>query len=227
MAFKKPSSVEDLRHFYDQEYSVQVIKDDDRAYSWMSAQLLKKYAAGKWLLDVGCGGGFLLKELQKFTPYTFGLDISQTALRISQKTSPSSKLVQGSAENLPFHKNTFDSLICLGSLEHFYDISIALGEFHRVVKPDGRIIIMVPNSFWYKDILSVWQTGDIGERNQTYEFFATCTQWKTIITQNQFKICQVLKYNGISSNPAKQWLKDLLIPLNLSYHFIFLCQPIK
>ena len=218
------ATVQDIRHFYDQEFKRGVIKDEDRAYRWMAQKLFRPHLMGKKILDVGCGGGFFLKELRGLTASAIGIDLSGEALRIASQNNPKGCLVQGSAEDLPYSDESFDCLSCLGSLEHFSNIPAALREFRRVVREGGQLFLMVPNLFWYKDILSVLITGDIGYRNQQYEFFATVSKWKQIVSESGLKIENCWKYNGISKSPLKQWLKDRLIPLNVSYHIIFACR---
>ena len=222
----KPSSIQELREFYDQEFQRCIIKDEDRSYHWMAEKLLKPFLSGKKILDVGCGGGFFLKYTSHNAKLHVGLDVSMQALQIASRTSASSSYVQGSGENLPFSSQSFDALVCLGSLEHFLDIPKTLGEFRRLLKDDGRLFLLVPNLFWYKDILSVLKTGDIGYRNQEFEFFTTPAHWEEIITGANLRIEKRWKYNGISKHPVKQWLKDKLIPMNLSYCIIFGCRKL-
>ena len=217
-------SIQELRNFYDEEFKHSVIKDEDRAYQWMARKLFRSYAVSKKVLDVGCGGGFFLKEVRQIAASALGVDLSTEALLIAAQVNPKKLLAQASAEDLPYGDKTFDCVFCLGSLEHFLDISKALAEMKRIVRKDGWIFLMVPNLFWYKDILSVLKSGDISPRNQRYEFFAAPSRWKHIISEAGLKIKEKWKYNGISKSPLKQWLKDRLIPLNLSYHIIFGCR---
>ena len=219
-----PANTDELREFYDQEFKKGIIKDEDRAYAWMAQTLFKPYLAQRKVLDVGCGGGFFLSELRKIAGDASGIDLSGEALRIAEKLNPKSILAQGSAEDLPYKNETFDCVFCLGSLEHFLNIPQALKEMARVTRKNGWIFLMVPNLFWYKDILSVLKNGGIGERNQLYEFFATPVQWQQIIETSGLRVEKRWKYNGISKSRVKQWFKDVLIPFNLSYHMIFGCR---
>lgn len=218
-----PANIQELRDFYDQEFKKVLIKDEDRAYQWMAHELFKPFIAGKKVIDIGCGGGFFLKELSQIASKAIGMDLSEEALRISlsQTKNP---LVQGSAEELPFEDGAFDAAFCLGSLEHFLDIPKALREMGRIIKRDGWIFVMVPNLFWYKDIWSVLKTGNICDRNQRYEFFASPAQWAAVISQAGLRVRKSWKYNGIAKNNLKQMIKDLIIPFNLSYHIIFAIQ---
>ena len=46
---------------------------------------------------------------------------------------------------LPFAAATFDGIYAFSVLEHLDDTLAALGEFHRIVRPGGRVVLLVPH----------------------------------------------------------------------------------
>ncbi len=209
---------------YDAIFKTDPIKDEDRAYRWFASAVVGSVGEGRRLLDVACGGGYFLRELSGGAEGCFyGMDLSQEALVLAQKTSPQARYALGAGERLPFQSRTFDVVTCLGSLEHFLDPLEGLREMRRVLVPPGQLFVLVPNLFWYKDIGRVLWRGQRLQRNQSHEIFAVESEWKELIHNGGFRVDRVIKYNGISVAPWKQWLKDLLIPRRLSYHFIFVC----
>lgn len=60
---------------------------------------------------------------------------------ICNKNLPSDFGVQCSIEDLPFPDNTFDMVICVGSVINYCDALVSLSELSRVTKPLGKIII--------------------------------------------------------------------------------------
>ncbi len=217
-----------LQAEYDRLYKQAPIRDEDRAYTWMAGQLRKVLPEASSILDVACGGGFFLRELGRlYGPKTRlnGIDISGEALAIAAKEYPAATYSCSVAEKMPFERQSFDAVTCLGSLEHFLNIGQALAEVKRVLRPAGIFLVMVPNICWYQDVLSVLFTRDRKSRNQTHELFASYGEWKTMLEDAGFEVVRSLKYNGIARAPWKQWLKDLLIPERFSYHFIYLCRP--
>ena len=52
--------------------------------------------------------------------------------------------VHGDIQNLPYKQASFDWIICSHVLEHVPDDKAALKEIRRILKPDGRAILMVP-----------------------------------------------------------------------------------
>jgi ubiquinone/menaquinone biosynthesis C-methylase UbiE len=55
---------------------------------------------------------------------------------------PNIKFVEGVAENMPLPDGYFDKVVASASFHHFPDQDKALEEMKRVLKPDGKIIIL-------------------------------------------------------------------------------------
>lgn len=124
----------------------------------LSHATLKKYLKpGHKILDVGCGSGRLLSLLSDFE--RFGMDISETYLRslITEEIN----LCLAMAEDMPYHRNYFDVVVCTDVLEHVKDLNLVLGNIFSVLKPGGLLLIRVP----YKENLHLYT-----EDNYPYEF---------------------------------------------------------
>lgn len=220
-------SITDIANEYNELYRTQPVRDDDRAYTWHAKNIKKIHPKAKTILDIACGGGYFLRELHKVYDQKIslrGIDISQTALDIATVECPQAHLEISQAEHMPFSNSSVDMITCLGSLEHFMDIPKAVKEMIRITPSDAKFYILVPNIFWYKDILNVILKGTRISRNQTHERFASLGEWIETLEQSGLKVIKALKYNGIAKRSFKQFLKDLLIPLRFSYHFIFICK---
>ena len=89
------------------------------------------------ILDVGCGKGFLLYELNKLLPKAevHGIDISEYAVTHA-KEQISGSIQVGNATSLPFEDNFFDYVFALGCLHNLYNFELfrALKEMERVGK---------------------------------------------------------------------------------------------
>lgn len=217
-----------LQSEYDFLFRTDPIRDEERAYRWFAKTVISEKSGLKRLLDIACGGGFFLaqvKPLLKQAALLAGVDISGEALRLARKECPEAKLLNGVAEFEPFKAGSFDAVTCLGSLEHFPDIPTALGEMKRIASREALIFILVPNIFWYKDLVSVLLRGERVERNQIHERFASLGEWKRLLADSGLRVKKTVKYNGIAKSGIKQLIKDVLIPERFSYHFLFICQP--
>ena len=76
--------------------------------------------SGMRVLDVGCGKGFLVKDLMLECPglEAFGLDISLYALKSSEK-EVIGRLHLGTAEKMPFPDASFDCVLSLNTIHNF------------------------------------------------------------------------------------------------------------
>ena len=87
------------------------------------------------LLDIGCGLGKLRFHLPAGVEY-FGCDpLANEAVR---EQFP---FAGAAAESLPFADGTFDTAVLYAVLIHVFDVSIALAEAARVLKPGGRLYL--------------------------------------------------------------------------------------
>jgi ubiquinone/menaquinone biosynthesis C-methylase UbiE len=112
---------------------------------------------GKRVLDVGCGNGYVLSKYAGEGAEVYGVDISETAVEITKRRfsllSLPADIKVGNAEKLEFEDDYFDCVCSMGVLHHTHDTSKGVDEIHRVVKPNGRVILM----FYHKDsMLNRW-----------------------------------------------------------------------
>jgi ubiquinone/menaquinone biosynthesis C-methylase UbiE len=96
------------------------------------------------ILDVGCGKGFLLYELQQLLPdaRVTGLDISGYAIANAKKEVREHLLEHRAQDPYPFGDNEFDLVISLTTLHnlHLPDLKFALNEMERVAK-NGYLVV--------------------------------------------------------------------------------------
>jgi dolichol-phosphate mannosyltransferase len=110
---------------------------------------LRYFAPNTEVLHAGCGGGQVDTDIAQ-TLRISALDISEQALSIYRKCQPrSERLIHGSIFEIPAPDACFDGVYNLGVMEHFTepDIRRILSEFHRVLRPGGRIVLFWPPSF--------------------------------------------------------------------------------
>ena len=77
----------------------------------------------------------------------FGVDIAFSVAQQARETlgQHDSCCVVADVRALPFQADAFDLIYSMGTVEHFPDYEVALGEIFRVLKPRGSAIIGVPN----------------------------------------------------------------------------------
>lgn len=103
------------------------------------------------VLDVGCGSGHGSSVLAKHFKKVTGLDNSAEALDYARKNWGKSNITyrEGSALDIPFKDNTFDSIAAFEVFEHMPDWKKFLSELKRVAKPKALIYLSTPNKSVY------------------------------------------------------------------------------
>ncbi|WP_392534672.1 class I SAM-dependent methyltransferase [Nostoc sp. C117] len=106
------------------------------------------------VLDVACGTGEFERLL--LTDYStlkiVGVDISEEMLAVAKEKCgvyPQVSFHTASASALPFANNSFDVIVSANSFHYFDDPLAALIEMQRVLKPNGKVVILD----WCKDYL--------------------------------------------------------------------------
>jgi demethylmenaquinone methyltransferase/2-methoxy-6-polyprenyl-1,4-benzoquinol methylase len=114
--------------------------------SWYRGRALGRAGliAGMRVLDVGVGTGLTARQAAKIvglTGHVTGVDPSVGMLQ-SAKVPAGVELLIGSAESIPVAAESVDFLSMGYALRHIADLSAALREFMRVLKPGGRICLL-------------------------------------------------------------------------------------
>jgi SAM-dependent methyltransferase len=102
------------------------------------------------VLDAGCGTGGFLAALKSAIPSLnlFGVDFEPVAASYASRKSGMHVRV-GSINELPYESEYFDIIVSADVLCHrSVNQSIALSEFHRCLKPGGRLILNLPAYNW-------------------------------------------------------------------------------
>jgi ubiquinone/menaquinone biosynthesis C-methylase UbiE len=107
---------------------------------------------GMKFLDVGSCANLICKKLHEWPSKYYGIDISSKLIIASQNfVKRNNKKIGGlyvaEVAKMPFENNFFDICAVIGVLEYFdiFYIKKALKELHRVLKPQGKIVVDMPN----------------------------------------------------------------------------------
>lgn len=112
---------------------------------------------GRPILDLGCGDGRLVVELDSLFPgEVYGFDLPSTEKKWQSRLadSPAGRLISSgqirfgpSEEGLPFDSGLFGLVVSNQVVEHVEDLDSFFGEAARVLAPDGTgLIVFPPNS---------------------------------------------------------------------------------
>jgi len=93
------------------------------------------------VLDMGCGTGALLPDLQALSPaYIYGADILEEHLIVAKEICPECFLTGADVYHLPYQDNTFDMVLSHYFLMWIGNPEKALIEMYRITKPGGYLV---------------------------------------------------------------------------------------
>jgi len=216
------------------------LQDYPHFFDWLN---LPCDSASLSLLDIACGQGFFLEAAEQRTQHVRleGVDFSSVGLAKARARLTRSHLVAGSAYDLPYPSETFDYVVNLGSLEHFTDPTAGLKEMGRVLKMNGKGLVIVPNRYYLGNLWRVYAYGEEDDQGQEGLCqFNTVRGWERHIKAAGLDPVCVRGYNGEDHiawyfkrrsgtvAPPELMYRELLdtfvkpaIPLNLSQCFAF------
>jgi len=108
-------------------------------------------AAGHRVLDAGCGRYLEFSRELPEGAEVFGIDL-EPSLDTRNQNSPFG--IRADLEHIPFASNQFDLVISRSVIEHLHDPATVFKEFHRILKPGGKVIFSTPNKYDYVSIIA-------------------------------------------------------------------------
>lgn len=132
--------------------------DDDASVEEGSARLTRKIVdtlnlrPGEHVLDAGCGPGApAVLIASEYGVRVTGITLSPIGARMAQARATASgvsdqvRIEVGDYHALAYPDDHFDAVVAMESLMHAIDLDKVLLEFHRVLRPGGRVVIAEPN----------------------------------------------------------------------------------
>ena len=122
------------------------VDEQDRFLEWLEV------AAGKVLLDVGCGAGGPALRIAAITGCSVvGIDVHQDAIATAKALAVTRGLVEraqflagDATAPLPFPHSNFDAITCIDAINHFPERPRIMVEWARLLKPGGRLLFTDP-----------------------------------------------------------------------------------
>ena len=94
------------------------------------------------ILDIGGNTGKITQAYSTNCKEVVVLEPKRNVIEYGRSHRPNIKFIEGQAENIPLPDEYFDKVVASASFHHFSDQDKALEEMKRVLKPDGKIIIL-------------------------------------------------------------------------------------
>jgi SAM-dependent methyltransferase len=109
------------------------------------------FVTGRNILDIACGTGYGLAELQRNSRYVVGADLDFEAVdkaRTELDPRGTSLVLVADGCDLPFNDGSFEAITSFETLEHLENRNEFLRELRRVLAPTGICIISTPNAIF-------------------------------------------------------------------------------
>lgn len=148
----------------------------------------------KFILDVGCGKGYLGSKLKSLNPNCKVIGIEYVEEIAQQAKSLLDEVIVGDIQNidLKFDKFLFDGVIFADILEHLVDPIGVLIRLKPYLKPGGFIITSIPNMRHYTVILRLirrgWIYDNYGHFDKTHIRFFSLQSMEKLITNAGYVI---------------------------------------
>lgn len=154
---------------------------------------------GMNILDVGCGTGTHLEIYKRYECNLYGIDLSPSMLEVAQaRLGETARLELGNATDMPYEDNKFDLIMSMLSLHEMMQKtrSSVLGEMKRVLKVDGRILLIdfhpgpyQPIQGWISKVIIFFSELAAGrEHFRNYRQFIATKGLATLMAQNSLEI---------------------------------------
>ncbi|HEV7206882.1 MAG TPA: class I SAM-dependent methyltransferase [Jatrophihabitans sp.] len=112
----------------------------EAAYEWAAP-----LAAGRRVLEVGCGEGYGTAMLAGAAAAVLGVDYDAAAIAHAGRRYPQARFVRANLAALPAPSGSCDLVVTLQVIEHVWNHPEFVGECRRVLGPDGRLLVTTPN----------------------------------------------------------------------------------
>jgi ubiquinone/menaquinone biosynthesis C-methylase UbiE len=170
------------------------------------------------VLEIGAGTGSHYKHVHHSFKKYIMTDVNENMLNIARKKNRSKKCYfeKQNGRKLNFRDNSFDRLVAVHVLEHITEPHLVLAEWHRVVKDNGTISVLIPT-----DPGLLWRLGKhLGPRRKT---ISKGIAYDYVMAREHVNSCSNLVsiLNHLFTAQDESWwpLKIPSVDLNLYYSF--------
>ena len=182
-----PELLTEASHFFHKEDYPRIYQAEDKSF-WFRARnqlilwaLLKFFPEANQFLEIGCGTGYVISNIQKHIPNLtlYAADVFEEALPfVRGRLGEQAFICQMDGRKIPFEEE-FDLIGAFDVLEHIEEDELVLQEMHKALKPGGGVLITVPQH------PKLWSTTD-SSACHVRRYLANELQKKLI--KNQFEI---------------------------------------
>lgn len=196
---------------------------------------------GQLVLDLGCGSGIDSAEFAQYGAEVVSIDLTRKACELTHdlmiEAEMEHKVIQASVLSLPFKDGSFDCIYCFGVLHHIPTPEFALAEVSRVLKPGGKVMVMLYHKdsllygysiIYHRGVKEKWLNllseeellSKFSERNEDCPYTRAYTRDEALsLFSPWFKDIEIGVYYKVIDLPEERKIK-LPIPDSLGWHLV-------
>lgn len=147
LVYLNPRPTEDsIKYYYDDNYYDRYDeKIADEKYKLLLKYTNKENLEGLNIIDIGCANGLFLKKIREVQAFPFGVEISETAVKLARKEFGLDNIFYGRITDSPFDENKFDIITLWSVLEHLHSPKSSLEKIFSLLNRKGIVVILIPN----------------------------------------------------------------------------------
>ena len=166
------------------------------------------------VLDVATGGGHAAFALAPQAAEVVALDLTRPMLEVAQKEAEARQLhtirfLQGDAQAIPCEDDSFDVVVCRQAAHHFPNVRQCVSEWVRVLKPDGRLLLIDSVSPEEQDA-DVFLEEIENLRDPSHVRNHRISQWKAFLSEAGFTVNSVREWTIFLDIPS--WTQRMRTP---------------
>lgn len=203
--------------------------DLQRRWAWsFLASHLKEVQSDAKILDIGCGDGKITADIAKFIPKgsVLGIDLSNSMLEWARKQYHSLEYPNLSFKEGSFLEtgviDQFDLIVSFCALQHCTDQKSALNEISTILKPNGKVLILVPamnNKAWNQSRAKIQTSSKWAPYWQGFipRKFLSMQQYEDLLQETGFHIVKIENVQTIDPfidlDEILDWLEGTFAPV--------------
>ena len=198
-------------------------------------QALDRLRPGERVLEVGCSTGALTERIRGKGCMVVGIEVRPDAA--AKARAFAEEVLVGDVERIPlvWPPASFDVILLLDVLEHLFDPAAATRRLLSLLKPDGRVVVALPNvAHWqvrFRLLAGRFRYEDSGILDRAHLHFYTRRTAAELLVQSGLEI---VEEDVVPDVPLLRFKRHLeranhrvarLVPGLLSTEFVFVARP--
>ena len=126
-------------------------------YPYLRQYIQPQALTGQRVLEIGLGYGTIGQQIAAAGATYIGVDLADGPVKMMihrlRMLGAPPRVIRCSAHSLPFASATFDRVVSIGCLHHTGRLEQSVAEVYRVLRPGGAAVVMVYNTFSYRQWL--------------------------------------------------------------------------